>query len=340
MKKKHTLINANKNVSVRRYREISMEKSITTSQSFKHVLHHSATGIILLVLVSLFSCEKNFDINIKANEPQLVVEGYINNVIPEYNYIVLSRSQDYYAPDFQSIAVTNATVTVTEGTLSPDHTYMWDNNSKVQLTEAGLPQLPANFRKGVYFDRRLLTNPAQALKGVPGRYYLLEIETGGSQYNAVAAMLPIVEIDSLTSGYNFIDAEDSNKAKARITIHYKDPDTIGNAQLSYWRFRENRSNFGWGGLNSSRRVNRTDDLNNGEYIHFTQPQGFEVGDTVNYYMANVERKVYNFWDSYYKARGNDGPFSTPVTLLNTIQGNNVTGCFSGLSMSTKTIIIK
>ncbi len=125
-----------------------------------------------------------------------------------------------------------------------------------------------------------------------------------------------VPIDSLTIGYGYIDKDDNNKTKYRITNHYKDPDTLGNSQFYYYRFSENRNNFGWGGISKSRATG-TDDLTNGQEIHLTHPRGFVVKDTVDYYMASVTRDVYNFWDSYNKARNNNSPFATPVVWLAT-----------------------
>lgn len=293
---------------------------------------------LLFCFIGLVSCEKNIDLTIKNYKPLLVVEAYVNNEMREYNYVVLSRSLEYFSTDFQSIGVSNATVSITEGEIK-NNQYVWNTSSKVQLVEANFSGVPENFRKGVYFDSRLVTNPQKALIGVPGKSYLLEISEGGNQYFAIATMLQPVPIDSLTTSYRFVDETDSNKVKLRITNHYKDPDTLNNAQLYYYRFRENRNNFGWGGISRSRAVG-TDDLTNGEYIHLTHPRGFVVGDTVNYYMASITRDVYNFWDSYNKARNNQGPFATPVILSTNIKGSNVTGCFSGLSLSSKTIIIK
>lgn len=293
-----------------------------------------------LLLLCLLSCEKDFDIEVKENAPMLVVEGYINNELVQYNYVVLSRSQNYYAPDFQSIAVGGAEVSVTEGAMQPDRSYNWDARSRTILKETENKNIPPNFRKGVYFDPRALTDPSHALMGRPGKYYLLEISVDGEKYSAVTTVLPVIKIDSLTSGFRFIDKEDENKEKARITIHYKDPDTIGNRQIFYRRVPENRSNFGWGGLLMGRSSIGTDDLSNGQYIRLTQPYGYPIGDTVQYYLASVDRTVYNFWDSFNKARNDEGPFSTPASLLNTINGNNVTGCFSGFSISTKTTVAR
>jgi hypothetical protein len=286
----------------------------------------------------LISCIKDFNIDIKDNKPQLVVEAYINNLMREYNYVVLSRSLDYLSTNFQSTPVSKAGVFITEGEVR-NKQYNWDISTKIQLIESLLPMLPANFKYGVYFDPRLTSDPSHALLGSSGKCYLLEITDGDNHYSAVTNLLRPVPIDSLTLGYRYTDANDSNKVKLRVTNHYQDPDTLNNSQLYYYRSHDNRSNFGWGGLYKS-RIAGTDDLTNGQYLHITFPRGFVVGDSVTYYMASVTRDVYNFWDTFNKARDNNGPFATPVSLSTNISGANVTGCFSGLSLSSKMVVIK
>jgi len=303
-------------------------------------LSYTGMAILLITMMTvLAACEEDFDIAVKKNQPQLIVEAYINNLLPLYNYVILGKSQHYYATDLQNTPVSGATVTITEGTLLADNTYLWNAASKRQLKEAALPMLNYAVMPGVYFDTTLITDSAHALLGTPGKYYLLEIETGNNHYSAITALLQPVKIDSLTNGFHYIDNKD-NLLKAQITAHFKDPDTIGDCRLYAWRHSYNRNNFGWGGLSSERYISGTDDLVNGQYMHLTHSQGFELNDSVLYYMANVERKVYNFWESYIKARNNGGPFSTPVKLQNTISGENVIGCFSGYSISTRTIVIR
>lgn len=294
--------------------------------------------IILFVLLSamavvLSSCEKDFDIEVKGNQPKLIVEAYINNELPLYNYVILGRSQDYYAPDFTNVPVTGARVSITEGRLVSDNTYEWDASTRKELREATLPQLGNAYLPGVYFDT--------TLRGTPGKHYLLEIEVEGSVYTSTTELLQPLAIDSLSTGYHFVDQDDGlNILKARLTVHFQDPDTIGNSQLYYWRSRQTGENFGWGALGTNRYSPRTDDLVNGQYIHLTHSNGFEIGDTVSYYLVNVERKVHNFWDSYLKASENANPFSTPVNLQSTISGENVIGCFSGFSVNSKSILVK
>lgn len=299
---------------------------------------HRTIAALFFAAICFSSCEKDFEIKMKDNKPLLVVEAYINNEMRDYNYVILSRSLDYFSTDFQGISVANATVTITEGERVNDQ-YVWDVTTKVNMVEANLPGLPENFKSGVYFDPRLVTDSANALQGTPGKSYLLEIAEGGNQYRAIATLLQPVQLDSITSGYSYIDKEDGNKKKFRITSHYQDPDTINNTQIYYYRFSENRNRFGWGGLYRSRAFG-FDDVTNGQYMHITNNRSFLEGDTVTYHMASVTRDVQKFWNSYNNARNNNGPFSTPVSLISNIQGTNVTGCFSGFSLSSKTTITK
>lgn len=299
--------------------------------------------VIVLAMALFISCERDFDIEVQSSAPILVVEAYINNQLPLYNYVILTRSQDIKDTSFSTPPVTGAQVSITEGDLLPGGKYVWDAATRVQMKETKLPQLRGNYLPGVYFDTTLASNANRALKGKPGKYYLLEIKADGKEYSAITAILPVIPIDSLTTGFNYLDYDEENDTtleKARVTVHYKDPDTIGNTLLHYWRHWGTYENFGWGGMGTNRFVSGTDDLVNAQYIHLTQPTGFVIGDSVQYFMVSVERTVYNFWDSYNKARDNGGPFSTPVTLRSNISGEDVTGCFSGFSVSTKTVIVK
>jgi hypothetical protein len=284
------------------------------------------------------SCERDFFIELKEGEPQFIVEAYINNELPTSNYVILSHSQSYYDTGFQSIPEVGAYVTITEGMIDADGTYQWDMTTKKQLVEVDVPTIPGGTVPGIYMDPLAFTDPSHALLGKPGKHYLLEIDTKGEKYSSITYLPQPVVLDSLTCGDHFID---SIYTKARLTLYYQDPDTIGNTQLYYWRNQFNHTeSFGWGAFGSNRFLPGTDDLTNGEYMRVTPNNGFTVTDSVNYHLVSVERKVYDFWNSFNKARDNNGPFSTPVKLVSTINGENVVGCFSGLSLSTKSIIVK
>jgi hypothetical protein len=299
-------------------------------------------GYMLLAL--FISCKEDFELDLKPNEPQLVVEAYINNLMPEYNYVILSKSMDYFTLNFQGLAVSNAQVAITEGDKTGPDSYEWNTASRIVLEESNDARIPDDYRKGLYVDQQTIATMSsgrpQGLIAKPGKYYLLEISYEGKRYSSITNLPEIVQLDSLNTGYRYIDAEDNNTEKARITVNYRDPDTLGNRQLFYWRNFKNRESFGWGALATNRRLNGTDDLSNGEYIRLAQPNGFFIGEKVDYFLISVNRAVYTFWDSFNKARNNEGPFATPVQLISNIEGPNVTGCFSGFTVSTKSIVVK
>jgi hypothetical protein len=294
--------------------------------------------VFLMAGVVISACERDFYIKLDSGPRPLIVEAYINNELPTANYVVLTHSQDYYDTSWQGLPVVGAFVSITEGTPNADGTISWDASTTKRLTETNVPTIPGGLAPGIYIDSMAFKDPSKALIGKPGKYYFLDIEIKGSRYTAITGLPEPVKLDSVTSGNYFMD---SIYKKARLTIHYKDPDTIGNTLLFYWRNNFNHSNsFGWGAFGNNRFLPGTDDLTNGEYMRLTPNNGYIIDDTVHYHLISVQRDVFKFWDSFNKARDNGGPFATPVTLEGNIKGENVVGCFSGFSISTRTIKVK
>lgn len=294
-------------------------------------MRKSVTALVIL-LMGLMACEKNIDISVDAGPPLVVVEGYINNSLRAYNYVIVGKSLRYDQADFANTPIEGAEVTITEGTYTPGHGYSWDDSRSVKLQEVKVPELGNVKVPGVYFDPRRVTDSAHALLGVPGKSYLLEITAEGKKYSAITTLPLPVRIDSLTNTPSFRD--DSGKLRSRLMVHYKDPDTLGNAQLYYWKNVESKSTFGWGAMYTDRYIPNTDDLINGQAVHITHSSQLPVGDSIRYFLISVERPVHDFWDSFNKARINGGPFTTPVSLKSNIRGENIVGCFSGFSVST------
>ncbi len=295
--------------------------------------------VAVVSCIALFACEKDFDIDVASAPPQLIVEAYISNQNPLYSYVILSKSVDYFNPTFQGVPVKNALVTITAGQKQSNNTILWNPLSTVTLREASNPMLPPVLANGVYIDPLVFTNINNALTGTVGRFYRLDITTDNQTYTGITELKTPVALDSVNYGFPFIDDDSARTEKVRITSHYKDPDTLGNTYFYYWRNNENRNRFGWAGLFKSRAPGR-DDNSNGDYIRLTHPQGITYKDTITYMLTTVDRNTHSFWDSYLSARNNNGPFATPVVLQNYMSGQNVIGCFMGLSVSEKTIIIK
>ncbi|NLR60564.1 DUF4249 domain-containing protein [Chitinophaga polysaccharea] len=293
---------------------------------------------ILLLLLLCNSCEKNIDLQLDKTPPMVVVEAYINNSLRTYNYVIIGKTVNFNESQFANTAVEKATVTITEGVFEKGKGYQWNPASKVAMKEGKTPGMHGLYVPGAYFDPKLTTDSSHALLGKPGKSYLLEITAEGRKYTAITTLPIPVPIDSLTNTSPFKD--DSGKVQARLTVHYTDPDTLGNAQIYYWGNRYTKNTFGWGALSTDRYLPNTDELVNGQAIHITHSAPLPIGDTAIYYLVSVERPIYNFWDSFNKARLNSGPFSTPVVLKSNIKGSNVVGCFSGFSVSSMKHVMK
>src|SRR6186713_1459453 len=115
--------------------------------------------IAVLALITAFSsCERDFDIVVPANKTKLVVEGYINNELPLYNYVVLTRSQGFDTANLNNLAVSGAKVFITEGDRQGNN-IVWNVATKIQLKEATIPQISPIPIPGIYFDTLLATAP-------------------------------------------------------------------------------------------------------------------------------------------------------------------------------------
>ena len=143
-------------------------------------------------------------------------------------------------------------------------------------------------------------------------------------------------IDSLTQQivYNGVTP------RAFLTVHFDEPQSQGQNYRVMYRMAKDPFFLAWGDVPDSTQTFFNDDNSNGVYRHFTYPRTFQIGDTLQYYLANMDRTTYNFWESYQNARQNGGPFATPIQLRSSVKGPRVIGALSGYSVAHKQIIFK
>lgn len=284
------------------------------------LLHKIAIGALALVVFS--SCEKDIEVTLPSAPQEIVVEAYITDFTPLYNYVILSRTVDYFNPQINLLGVKGAQVFVTEGVANGTDT-TWDTANKIQLIEVAPDSVP-----GVYF------NPL--LNGRPEHVYKLEVNADGKYVHGVTTIPKKVPLDSLT--YDIVINPDNNKDTGKfMTIHFMEPAEKGNNYRVMYNIGSDSTFFGWGSIDNGNSV-FNDDVINGVYRHFTYGRNFKFNDTVRYFFSSIDRHSYNFWDSYASARNNGGPFSTPVTVKSNVQG--AIGSFTGMAVTYKSIIIK
>ncbi|HYG17267.1 MAG TPA: DUF4249 domain-containing protein [Bacteroidia bacterium] len=279
--------------------------------------------ILLVSLLLIFSgCEKEIEVDLPRTENEIVVEAYINQLDPLFNYVILSRSVNFFQPGVGIVPVKGAQVFITEGTVAGTDTN-WNTSGKWQLTELFPDSIP-----GIYFSF--------GLTGKLEHVYKLEVFADGKYVHSITNIPPIVPLDSLS--YTVVINPDDNKDTGRfMSIHFLEPVPKGNCYRAMYRIGGDTSYFGWGSIfHGDDAFN--DDFVNGVYRNFTYGRNFRYNDTVNYYFSCIDRMAFNFWESYETIRNNGGPFSTPVQLKSNVQ--NAIGSFTGMAVTKKKIIIR
>lgn len=272
--------------------------------------------LLLFGVVTLFSCEEEIEVDIPGNANSLVVEAYINDRFPALNYVILTRSVDYFSAAGGYVPVRDAQVFVTEGTVNGADT-SWDVSTRKQLVEVRTDTV-----RGFYMD------PAQLLLGKQNHVYLLEITSDGKSVRGTTSIPALVPLDSMT--YT------RERKEATITLHYNEPVAINNNYFIIYRNGSDSTIRTWGFHTGA--FTFSDDFINGEYRRQTLFNKFNAGDTVNLWMSSIDRLSYNFWESFDDANRNGGPFATPVTVESNITGG--IGCFTGMSTDYKRVVIR
>ncbi len=148
--------------------------------------------VLLLIAVSVCSCEKAIDLKLKDTTPQYVVEGVLTNQSGGCK-VTLSQTKNFTA-DNSVVGIDGAQVTIT------------DDNATYPLIAAG---------SGVYQN--------SALTGAYGHIYKLNVLVAGKIFTSTCAMPAAVALDSIyLVKSSFGDNKDGTTRKF-VTVKYHDP---------------------------------------------------------------------------------------------------------------------
>ncbi len=286
--------------------------------------------LFLLTCVAVTSCEKDIDIELKLNEPKLVVDASIENGTAPI--VILSSSLSYFGKISADILansfVRNAEVIVSDG--SKTHRLIEDSIK----TNAGYT---------IYFYTNNPADPATAITGKLNQQYSLKINVAGKEYSATTKIPNITKkIDSLW----WEKAPDNpDSLKVRLVIKATDPPGFGD-YVRYFTKRNTEPYYP--GFNSvfddqvidgttyvlpvDRGVDRNLERNDDEVF-------FSKGDTAVFKLCNIDKTTFDFWRTFefsYQSIGN--PFSSPTKVLSNISNGGI-GYFGGYASQFRTIII-
>jgi hypothetical protein len=269
-------------------------------------------------LLSITACEKEIEINLPPSKEEIVVEASINQLVSTLNYVIISKTVDYFKPDLSLNSVSGAKVYITEGKITGTDTSfnIADRQAFIDLFDTLAP--------GVYI------NPF--FQGKIEKPYLLEIELEDGRKISGKTIIPKpLKLDS-TSFWFEQNGKDTN---AYIYLDWFDGPEQNNYRFALLNNYDSIFT-GWG--IADRFYTFDDERINNQKRPFVLLNPYKYGDTVHYYMAEIGRKEFLFWDSFRNAANNGGPFSTPIAIKSNVSG--AIGSFTGYGITYKKFILR
>lgn len=301
-----------------------MEFQLLTSKKWRVL-------IILIGMVTLYSCEKTVTVELPAVDPMLVVEGYVET--GKAPYVILSRSLEYFGSinlnEVLQQTVQGATVIINDGVQSDT-----------------LLQFPGY---GIYFS--------QHLTGIPGRDYRLSVYSGGETLSAVTHLPLPVPLDSV-----WWKVDGRRDSLGFAWAHLTDPDTLGNC---YRWFAQRINQYTYGPYAGQQKDSTfiaplgsvfEDKFINGTSFDFNVVRGkaynsnkqddldeenffFKRGDTIVVKFCSIDRASFEFWRSEETQVSNNGnPFGSITPISGNIEGG--LGVWCGYSTTFDTIFAR
>ncbi|WP_069658266.1 DUF4249 domain-containing protein [Arcticibacter eurypsychrophilus] len=259
---------------------------------------------ILLITVSLYSCEDVVDVNIANANHVLVVEGSLTN-LRENQYVKLYYTIPVLADGGYEV-VTKALITLK------------DNHNNVEILKESTP--------GCY--------QISTMKGREGRTYTLDIKTTDGIYEAISTMPRLTMTpDTIQFKYETKSIIYPDEGYYPI-INGKELEGVGDFS-QFKIFKNNKF------LNKANEINLfKDEYVDGKYISNYEldiDSGFVSGDLIRVEAWSLTEDNYIFWDDIQTQLNNSGIFAIPLPSARsniikiTQDSRDVTGFF-GTSM--------
>lgn len=288
---------------------------------------------VLVLLVScitlLPSCQKEVQINLASTPPQLVVQGSIETGEPPF--VILTTTMGFFSNiDFNAFAGTfvhGAIVTVSDG------------SKTITLKEYEIDTAGNKF--SVYAP-----DAANFIIGEVGKIYTLNVQYNGASYSATTRIPEPRGLDSLWFGEPTFKRNSTPDNAQELFGNYTDPDTPGN-YVRYYTSRNGQS-FLAGGVFSDQLVNGKV-INSVDLIAGYTDTGnsrsdsllyFYPGDTVVLKWCNIDKGVYDFWNTYeFAIRSGGNPFSSPINVQTNLS-NGALGVWAGYGTIFTTLVVR
>ncbi|RYY60644.1 MAG: DUF4249 domain-containing protein [Chitinophagaceae bacterium] len=267
----------------------------------KTIIQLSILGALML---SLVSCEKVIDINLKSTEKKYVVEANLSNVTGNCR-VLLSQTKDFNDNNsFEGIAGALVTITESGGVVTP-------------LTPVA---------DGVY--------EAPAFTGTSGKTYNLSVQVNGQTFTATSTMPAPVDLDTIfTTRETLFD-----DPKLIVNVEFSDPPGKGNNYrfIQYFNsVRQEQLQFMNDDYTDGRYVNS-------KLFYFgdddEKDKDLKSGDEVIVEMYCIDPAMYKYWFSLFRSSTGDSNQATPSNPVSNMRGGAL-GYFSAHTVQTKKMFI-
>ncbi len=287
--------------------------------------------VAFLFIVTLVSCQKVVHINLGTSPTQLVVQGAVETNVPPY--VILTSTIGFFSnvdlTTLQNSFIHGANIQVSDGSNTitlKEYTIDTGSNNKFYIYTVDT------------------TNP-NYMVGQVGKFYTLTITYNGTIYTSVTKIPNPKGTDTLWFGTPTFKNSKTPDSAMELFANYSDPDTAGN-YVRYFTKRNNEDYYPSGIF--------TDDIVNGKtikdidlyagYDDSLHANGdslryFYPGDTVTLKWCEIDKGVYDFWNSYdFASNAIGNPFSSPINLKTNIT-NGALGVWCGYGTVLKTVVV-
>jgi len=302
---------------------------------------------IILLSITLSSCEKEIEITLPEAERKFVVEGNIEQDQPPF--VMLTKTQGYFDPTdlaaLQNFFIHNAIVKVSNG------------STTVQLTEICMDDIPDSLKPAVAeligvsldavsnFNFCLYTTLDPTIYGEIGKTYTLNIQAEGKELSATTTIPTPIPANR----YWYKDQPGFTNY-GYLWFELSDPPGLGNAYRIYTQRKGKDTRFipvdGGSAFDDGFIDGLTFDafVFRGQEANSTAPDDiaetakyFEQGDTIIIKFCSIDLTHYNFIQSFEVAAFNNGnPFAAPATIKSNITGG--LGVWGGYGVTLDTLV--
>ncbi|KOS05314.1 hypothetical protein AM493_04165 [Flavobacterium akiainvivens] len=238
--------------------------------------------LLILLCISLFSCEKVVDVDLEIATPQLVIDAsidWVKGTTGNDQKVILSATTGYYNAEFPTVS--GASVVVT-------------NSANIAFDFIETPGT------GEY----ICNNFAPVL----GETYTLKIELNGEVYTSTETLIGVPEIEN-----NIIQNNAGGFSGDEIEIEYKYQDDGQNENYYLHRIVSPVSTY-------PEYKAQDDEQSQGNLMRqFFSDEDLKAGDQVNIRLYGISKRYYDYFRKLLAASGaGSGPFQT---LPGSVRGN-------------------